>query len=96
LTIVQMWAGSLASTFLSNGTAYLPMYVIPALVIASALSVCPVHVLNIRFVVPTYLVELVAICSITALSEAHTGGAITDCNSLVKVVSTRFTSFSVH
>jgi hypothetical protein len=47
-TIVQMWAGSLASTFLSNGMACLPMCVIPALVIASALTVCPVHVLNIR------------------------------------------------
>jgi hypothetical protein len=64
------------------------MCVIPALVIASALSVCPVHVLDIRLVVPTYLIELVAVCSITAHTEAHTGSAIANCNPLVKVVST--------
>lgn len=79
MTTVRMWAGVLAATLMSNGTACLLMGVIPALVIASAPSVCPVHVLDIRLVVPTYLVELVAICSITAHLEAYTWSAIANC-----------------
>ncbi|KAG7528314.1 hypothetical protein FFLO_06254 [Filobasidium floriforme] len=73
--------------------ACLPMCVIPALVIASALSICPVHVLGIGFVVPTYLIELVAVCSITAHTEGHTGSAMPNCKPVVKVCSLGETGF---